>query len=491
MRLSTLWAICALCCLQPAFATDQVLLMAISEYPTKPLDGVKYDIDNALKLAQKLGYDTSRAVILKDQQLTHEGLRQAFSDLKQRTRKNDRVFIYYSGHGASLLRDGKCTQALVPIDTTPKGENLFSMAELNRGLDEIKGLTSEAMVVIDACHSGGLREIATARGAGGKSGTVGRLSAKAWTPAAGEICSDPINITKQWGARGAAAKVIVFVDQPESNFVFIAAANEREIAFDDPDRGGLATQALTQCATQGVLDSDGSQGISARELAACAQQRIEAEVRKINQADGANFKPHRVEVYGNDSRNLRIAAQPSSTATPDRAEQTIAAFQQIAAGSNGNWPVEVSVSASHVKFGEKVGFNYSTNQPGYVSVLYVGSDRKDIQSLLVNKRVSQAYRATLGRTAISEPAGENTFLVIFSQAPLDLDVVLRDGKVSISAQALKDIHCATTAGKSRNATKFSNDDPCPEQTRNAKKIILDAPDEVAGYAARVVTVRGE
>lgn len=462
--------------------------MAISEYPVKPLDGVKYDIDNALRLAQKLGYDTSRAVILKDRQLTHEGLRQALSDLKQRTGKNDRVFIYYSGHGASLLRDGKCTQALVPIDTTPKGENLFSMDELNRGLDEIKGLTSEAMVVIDACHSGGLREIATARGAGSKSGAAGRLSVKVWTPVTGEICSEPINITKQWGARGAAAKVLIL---PESNFVFIAAANEREIAFDDPDRGGLATNALTECATQGVQDSDGSQGISAKELAACAQQRIEAEVRKINRAEGSDLKPHRVEVYGNTSKNLLIAALPSSAATPDRADQTIAAFHQIAAGSNGNWPVELSVSASRVKFGEKVGFKYSTNQPGYVSALYVGSDRKDIQALLENQRVSATTGATLGRTAISEPAGENTFLVIFSQLPLDLDAVLRDGKAAISAQALKDIHCATVAGKSRNATKFANDDPCPEQTRNAKKIILDAPEEVAGYAARVVTVRGE
>ncbi len=459
MRVFILWIILALSGLQPAHAADQVLLMAISEYPGNPLDGVKHDVEHALALARQLGYDTRQAVILKDRELTHAGLTQALVGLKQRTRKNDRVFIYYSGHGASLLRGGVCTQTLVPIDATPHGDNLFDLADLNRGLDEIKSLTSDAFVIIDACHSGGLREIASARGG------ANRVRAKVWTPAQGEICHAPTNAARHWNVASRGT--------PENNFVFIAAANEREVALDDPDRGGLATSALSACVTHGVADSDASQGISARELAACAQQRINEDVQRMNRHYGGAWKPHRVEVYGNAERNLAVKALPAPGAAPDRAAQTLAAFREIAAGSNGNWNAEVTPSTETARFGEKVAFQYRTAQPGYASVLYVGSDRRDILALLVNKPVTATSGASLGRTAISEPAGDNTFLVLFSQAPLELDAILRDGKAALTAQTLQGLQAATTQTK-----------------RNAGKFIADNPDDVAGYAARVVTVRG-
>jgi hypothetical protein len=151
----------------------------------------------------------------------------------------------------------------------------------------------------------------------------------------------------------------------------------------------------------------------------------------------------------------------------------------------------VNTSASEVKFGENVSFSYSTSQPGYASVLYVGSDMKDIQSLLINKPVIATPKGSLGTTTISEPAGKNTFLILFSQVPLDLDSVLRDGMVGISSQSLQDIQCATAAGKSRNAAKFLTDDPCAGKTRNASKLLEAEPmGAVSGYSARVVTVSG-
>ena len=96
-----------------AQARDHVLVLAISNYVQQPLRGVRFDADNALRLAAGLGYDTASATVLKDDALTTAGLQRALGRLSEGVAMNDRVFVYYSGHGASLREGKQCVQALV------------------------------------------------------------------------------------------------------------------------------------------------------------------------------------------------------------------------------------------------------------------------------------------------------------------------------------------------------------------------------------------
>jgi hypothetical protein len=226
---ATLLAVATCLSIQPSIAADRVLIMTISDYPEHPLKGVKFDADNALRLAGKLGYDTSQALVLKDQQLTATGMREAFRSLADLVQKNDRVFVYYSGHGASFAKDGQCVQSLITQDIS-----FIDTAELAAQFDRIKSKASDGLVVLDSCYSGGNRDIAVIRGAGGSAGKSmgGGLTSKAWTPKSGEQCAHPINrLAKSW--QDNSASIARGMSNPENNFTLVAAANEREEALDD------------------------------------------------------------------------------------------------------------------------------------------------------------------------------------------------------------------------------------------------------------------
>lgn len=71
---------------------------------------------------------------------------------------DDRVLIYYSGHGARVpVRAGGATtwrEALVPVDISRDGNYLFDH-ELNARLAKITARTRQVTLILDCCHSAG------------------------------------------------------------------------------------------------------------------------------------------------------------------------------------------------------------------------------------------------------------------------------------------------------------------------------------------------
>lgn len=482
-----------------ALARDHVLVMTISQYPTQPLLGVRFDAENALKLANKLGYDTQAPTVLRDGQLTSKGLRDALDSFARQVEPNDRAFIYYSGHGASMLQANQCVQALVGIDG-----GFVQLGELSAKLDQVKSRTSDVLVVIDACHSGGLKDIAVTRTTpiDADDGEQG-LAAKAWHNKAGETCHSPVNFAKAWspGVPQPGTRAVF----PQNNFVFIAAANEREVALDNPDKGGLATTSLLTCVESGVVDTDGSGAISAPELAACAQKNIALEVPMLNARKGTRWTAHTVETYGNTKRSLLVVPVPPAmqvaapaAAAPSQAQRTLAAFEQIVAGANGNWAWTADMPAT-VKLGSSAPVRYNTQQSGFLSILYVGSDQKDIQVLAANVPVDTSpanQPRLLGNIPIREPVGVNTFLLYVSQTPIDAAALLgsaaQGDKVPVSVSVLRSMQCgAGLAERSRYAGHPERGGPCPTLSRNAGFLQMAKGGGVDGYGAVLLNVMGE
>lgn len=470
-----------------ALAVDHVLVMTVSDYPQKSLPGVRFDADNALRLAARFGYDTARAVVLRDRQLSADGIREALRGLGDRVGNNDRVFVYFSGHGASFAKDGQCVQALVGQDFA-----LIDTAELAAGFDRVKSKVSDGVLILDACHSGGNRDVAVARGlpAGAASASVGEavLQSKVWIPKSGEQCAQPVNrMAKSWaGQSGAVARGMV---NPEHNFTLIAAASEREVALDDRNAGGLATLGLLECAEKGASDVDGSQTVSVGEVAACAQHYISRRVPDLNRLNDTRYTPHTLEVHGNRHKSLPVRVLPGSVSSQDRASLVLAGFRSLEAGSNGNFAFDLRASASEVAIGETFDMTLTAGQPGYVYLLYVGSDRKDIKQLW--PPVGQLRRLDAGSKtlalAMEKPAGENTFLAILSQAPLDTSAILGDGSAPITPQTLQSLDCA--GQRMRNVSLKSEDSACGQRNASLKgESVGQGP---AGYAARVIRVSGK
>jgi hypothetical protein len=491
-------------------AQDHVLVMTISEYLTKPLQGVVHDAKSGLEMAQRMGFDVSSAKVLKDSDLKERGLRDAVSSLPSRVNEGDRVFVYYSGHGASTNLGGKCIQSLVSQD-----EKLVPVDFLITHLDLLKKKTSEVFIFIDACHSGGLGGIGTVRSVGAAPADTEKLVAKVWEPKSGEVCSTAVNQAKSWLPAREATQVRGMAI-PVDNFTFLAAANERELALDDPYRGGLATTSVLACLRDGVRDSDGSGAISAKELAACATEIVAKESPKLS----SKYTAHTIEAYGNVGR--AVSARPIKVSglqgeANSAGKKVIAAFEQFSAGSNVNWAAEV-FAPTRVKMGTGTpncarGNNdpettscadiaYSTSSAGYLTILYVGSDGREIAAITPNsKPIRPSHRQFLGSIPIVDCAGktcpgDNTFLFIFSPIALDqssLVTKLRNsGKLDIEDVVLSELACIAhqSSGK-RGALQMQSGGTCEQVQRQAGALQSNDGQAVAsGYAAKVVRIVG-
>lgn len=485
----------SMCMVGAAQAADQVLIMTISEYARAPLPGVKHDAQNALQLAQKLGYNTVQATVLKDQQLTSQGMRQALREFSARVQTNDRVFFYYSGHGASYLNKGQCSAALVTQDA-----QLIDTQEIKQYLDQIKEKVQDALVIFDACHSGGHQDLALmtaggkSRGPAGDARSIG-LIGKAWTPKEGESCSQPVNFTKSWPAPQIGSRSIA---NPDNNFTFISAASEQQVALDDKDRGGLATTSLLQCASDGVATS----GLATpATLAACAQLKIDVAVPALNVKYGSKWTAHTLEVKGNKQRSLAqvktvqpVASAQSLPLTTSDSAQVIQKFEQLLAGVNGNWALSVQPTAMNISLSQpdpqrEVTFPFTSSQPGYGYILYVGSDGKDMYQLFPEPGENNAMPAggKFPTTRIDGPAGNNTFLFLLTQTPRDFSQVFKTNGVAINGDVLTNVQCEM---ENRNAVRINGRAQCGGKrnaVRTDKEKSLGA---VEGYAAQLVVVEG-
>ena len=164
-----------------ALASNHALIITVSQYPRSPLPGVLKDRELAIALAQRFGVPKQNIVELSEQHVTREGLRQALASLSQVMMPGDKLYVYFSGHGARFLSkvSGQCTESLVMQDM-----HVVTNAEF---ADMIKPLSSKAdktVVVLDSCHSGGLAQAATARDlAPGSAIQRPKYSAEASSPA--------------------------------------------------------------------------------------------------------------------------------------------------------------------------------------------------------------------------------------------------------------------------------------------------------------------
>jgi hypothetical protein len=481
-----------------ARAADQVLIMTVSDYMGQPLEGVVHDADNGLRLAQSLGFDVSAAVRLRDRQLTLAGMKTALENLIGRTRNGDRVFVYFSGHGGSKRQGDLCVQSLIAQD----GQSL-STGEVHGYLERLKDTASKVMVMFDACYSGGvLSSVEQVRG--GKDMFGSRVRAKAWAAKDGESCSTPVNLVTRALATTRSAKSLTDLSK---NYIYLTAARENEAALDDPDRGGLASTALLGCLEKGVVDMDLSGTVSMDELVQCAQGQIRNSVDGINTKlpnSRAKWAPHRISAVGNE-HELVLRAVPLRPATAGNDISPARVFQSILDSQDSRWGLAVTPSATQLRFGEKLQIAYKSNQGGYVYLLYAGSDGHEFQQIYPpgrgETRLLRASEGWVGRDGkrltitITEPEGDNQFLVLLSNRPLDLSSAFNGGEGGalvrpVNPATAMDLACLSNGGR-RNAVASEGTAPCI-QLRNAiaAEESLQVDQALGGYGAALFTVRG-
>jgi hypothetical protein len=389
---------------------DRALIMTVSEYPRAPLPGASRDQDNARQILSLLDVSLDNVRSVRDGALSAAGIKSELAQLAADTQSGDRVFIFFSGHGSSRLIDGRCQQALVGHDL-----DYVNPADITSTLAAIKDKAAKVVMVIDACHSGGVVADAATR-----SLTKSRFRAKfldADNPE--ERCAKPANVIEERIGGLRSAKGIPVA----GNYLYLAAAQANEVAFDDEVAGGLATSSLLACLKGGVPDLDQSGAVSFSELAQCAQQRIDG----LLTSDPVN-RPHHIALAGN--RDLPIVSKAAPTTSAPAADP-VATLRDLANAADSRWSVRVDATPPRARIGKDAfRLTVTSSQDGYLSLLYVGSDGKEFLQLYpeapgqqVPVKTGQVFRIP-GEFAAGGPAGTNRVLAIVSASPRDYSAIL-------------------------------------------------------------------
>lgn len=415
---------------KPQSVSAHALILTIGNYQgTVPkLKGVSHDAAAAVEIARRLGVPPANIRTLKDDELTLEGMQRAFDELEARLGGDDQVFIYYSGHGGRQLvqEDGneRCAESLITVDGRP-----FTDSELERRLQRIAARTHKTIVFLDACHSGGVTTRSVA--------ATAPFAPKSYNAA--PACSRPVNVlTRSLAAPRPAGS-------GGANFVHIAAARADEVALDQPGRGGVATQAWLACLSGAARDADGSGGLSAQEIQACAQERIQAQLRNV-----PGFLPHHVSLTGNGAMVLGYAAASTSAPVPVASSAPAAVTAPAPAAAAAPAPaspsplatlidlyssrddrrlVTLSAAKPQLKIGiDRLELTLSSREGGYVYLLMVGSDGQTFDLLFPNQldrnhliepgAILRLPRSSWELSA-EGPPGKNTLLALVTDSPRD------------------------------------------------------------------------
>ncbi|HFB64126.1 MAG TPA: caspase family protein [Aeromonadales bacterium] len=157
----------------PVVSADKALIIGVDAYENGliPLMGVTKDIKMMQQVAQIMGFESSQTTLLTNQDATLSGVRQAMAQLVDSTGANDRVLIYFSGHGSQILdlnqdEDDGADEVLLLSNSQVNrqgSENTLTNVLVD---DEFQQMLTafasrQVIAIIDTCHSGTIHKALT------------------------------------------------------------------------------------------------------------------------------------------------------------------------------------------------------------------------------------------------------------------------------------------------------------------------------------------
>lgn len=395
----------------PAPAANRALLIGVAQDAgglSRPLPGIDLDLDMMRGLAAWLGFAPAEIQVMQDREATAEAVQRALGGwLREGVGPEDRVLLYFSGHGSQVpdLNGDETADAadevLVLSDLapalTPDGRASLTGVLLDDDLERaLAAIASRrVLVVLDACHSG----------------TATRSYALA---------------PSQSGARSAVVKSYTYpgmpTGNPESAFrtlsrrpahVSLAAAADDERSLST-ERGSYFTLGLAEAVGSAAAVG---RNLSAREALDAAAAFVAASLGPAGQA--LLFHP-------------QIEGDPRLTEAP-------LGLIPAAAGAGPHWQrlralaasrrvLEVRANRTRFALGETLELTLEVPFDGWLNLIAV--DARDSSTVLFPNRRDRAHRVTAGPLRLPgtrpfslpavPPAGPVLLVAVLTAEPLDL-----------------------------------------------------------------------
>jgi len=157
----------------PLFATDYALIITIGNYKDRAipkLRNYKTDIKNYNEILYNYRVNSKNIYKLVNDKATKKNIKNSLSSIAHKIKKNDRFFMFFSGHGTSLFDENysqqlqeagltnimKSSGAILPYNFDSKNINktlIIGKRDFRPQLKKIDLKGVESLVVFDACFS--------------------------------------------------------------------------------------------------------------------------------------------------------------------------------------------------------------------------------------------------------------------------------------------------------------------------------------------------
>ena len=433
------------------------LIVGVGEYGYSgavPLDGVKHDMVSAAKIASAMGIPERNVKFLRNSDATKANILNALNQLGESSGEGSRTFVYFSGHGTRQQAGNECVEGLLTYEGSTITNQEFASAT-----QKISKNSDKFITLVDACHSEGVVPPKSQTRA-----LLGdQLTPKFFKKSAtsGDACS----VIANYKTRSLLPEVTKLGALKE-NFVQVSSSRPDEVSFDEPGKGGLATQGSRDCLLGQAKDTNQSGAVTLEEVQQCSQRFVDGRLKNV-----PGIKPHHITVTGN--RNLipvqrpptvvavatpavepqkpvvlAPAPTPQTTVTtlpptanpaPERIPPqepvlvSLATLKDIEQQSNPKRTVDVKVSKPVMKIGkDSLDLSIKSSHDGYIYLILLGSDAKSFYVLYPNGldknnaiKAGQTVRIPKPDWEVKAagPAGTNNLLVMVSDTPRKLNTL--------------------------------------------------------------------
>ena len=444
----------------PLLPSNHALIITVSEYQRSPLPGVLTDRKLATELATRFGVPPQNIVQLSEQQVTREGLKQAFAGMSESIMPGDKLYVYFSGHGARSLNKatGQCTESIVMQDM-----HVVTNAEFAGMVKPLSARADKTVVMLDSCHSGGVANAANSRAlASPVAAQRPKFSAEASSPQ----CALAVNLGSFSTNRGAD------LNTTDHNLVILAASRNNEVAWDT-SKGGALTYNFSQCLGGTATDTDHSGSLSMQELTDCVQARLDKTqedtalqhatlvgntrlvpafsdtAQSVPPAQGASpalgappaqSAPVAAAATGSPTTPAPPTPAPATPGppapptppAPPAPIDTLATLNDIYNQRDDRWQVEAKLGQPTLKIGSNLNVTVRSQRDGFIYLFYQGSQPDSFYLLFPNQldsanAISANQELALPRsdwsvTALG-PRGTDHLLVMVTETARDFSAL--------------------------------------------------------------------
>jgi uncharacterized caspase-like protein len=134
------------------FASNQAIIVGINAYGNVP--ALRSAVNDVWDLAKILGDEHDyRVTLLLDGKATLAGLRQCFEEeLPHQVGADDRMLVYFAGHGIAKDGEDGPTGYLLPQDARYDETNFLAMGDFREWLEKLP--CRHLLVILDCCFAG-------------------------------------------------------------------------------------------------------------------------------------------------------------------------------------------------------------------------------------------------------------------------------------------------------------------------------------------------